>query len=109
VSGWIPLRRDVSQSRLDHVISMQFDSEWLQVRASLVAFIVRNFHVDGADMNLDESLVDQGIIDSFGLVEITAFISRTHGVAVLEKDMTKESFGSINKMARFIVRRQAGE
>lgn len=76
-----------------------------EVRQRLAAFVVRNFNVSEGDINMDQSLIDQGIIDSFGLVEITAFIEESFAVKVLEKDMTREAFGSMNKMARFVSER----
>jgi len=72
------------------------------VRASLVGFVTRSFNVAKTDIQMDKSLIDQGIIDSFGLVEITTFIEQEFRVVVKESDMTRESFGSMNKMARFV-------
>lgn len=72
------------------------------VRAELLEFVCRTFIVTAAEIDLDRSLVDQGIIDSFGLVEITAFIEQRFGVTVREEEMTREAFGSMNKMARFV-------
>lgn len=79
-----------------------------QVRQALMTFVTRNFNVSEKDIDVDQSLIDQGIIDSFGLVEITAFIEQQFSVKVLEKDMTREAFGSMNKMARFVAARVAG-
>jgi acyl carrier protein len=73
-----------------------------QVRDGLTAFVIRNFNVSESEINMDRSLIDQGIIDSFGLVEITAFIEKEFGVKVREEDMTREAFGSMNKMAKFV-------
>ncbi len=75
------------------------------VRDELLAFICRTFVVEQADVDLDRSLIEQGIIDSFGLVEITTFIAQRFGVEVKEEDLTREAFGSTNKMARFVVAR----
>ena len=47
------------------------------------------------------------MIDSFGLVEITAFLAERFGVEVREEDMTRERFGSLDRMARFVVGRLA--
>lgn len=73
-----------------------------EILTRLLDFVVRSFMVDEADIELDESLIDQGVIDSFGLVEITAFIEKDFGVLVRESDMTREQFGSMNKMATFV-------
>lgn len=83
------------------------DPEHLRVRATLMDFVTRSFNVQPEDIDLDSSLVDQGIVDSFGLVELTAFIEKEHGVVVRQEDMTREAFGSMNKMARFVVARLA--
>ena len=69
---------------------------------ALVQFVTKSFMVTVDEINMDESLIDQGIIDSFGLVEITAFIENQYGVTVREEDMTREAFGSMNKMANFV-------
>jgi acyl carrier protein len=75
----------------------------------LVKFVTTAFIVQAKDINMDQSLIDQGIIDSFGLVEITAFIENSFGVKIREEDMTREAFGSMNKMATFVYRRKKGE
>jgi acyl carrier protein len=76
-----------------------------EVRVALLEFVTRSFVVNETDVDRDRSLIDQGIIDSFGLVEITAFIAQHFGVEVREEDMTREAFGSLNKMAKFVARR----
>ncbi len=76
-----------------------------EVHRQLLDFVTRSFMVKEDDIDLDSSLIDQGIIDSFGLVEITTFIEQAFGVAVLEEEMTREAFGSMNKMVAFITAR----
>lgn len=73
-----------------------------KVRASLTTFVTRSFNVPAAKIHMDKSLIDQGIIDSFGLIEIATFIEQEFNVTVKETDMTREAFGSMNKMARFV-------
>ena len=75
----------------------------------LVTFVTRSFMVEASEIDLDKSLIDQGIIDSFGLVEITTYIDDAFGAKIQERDMTRESFGSVNKMATFVCRRKSGE
>ena len=75
------------------------------VRTALLEFVTRSFNVAEKDVRLDQSLIDQGIIDSFGLMEITAFIEQKFALKVREQDMTREAFGSMNKMARFVASR----
>jgi acyl carrier protein len=72
-----------------------------------VAFICSNFMVERSDFNAEDSLVDQGVIDSIGLIEISAFMEEEFDMTVDEKDMDRINFGSLKKMVGFIVRRNS--
>jgi acyl carrier protein len=54
------------------------------------------------EIPLDQSLVEAGILDSYGIVDLLTFIEGEFGLAIPEKDITKEKMGSIRKMARYI-------
>ena len=54
------------------------------------------------EIPLEESLVDAGIIDSFGLIEISSFLEREYNISVSEDQMTQENFGSVLKIAAFV-------
>jgi acyl carrier protein len=77
------------------------------IEETLVAFICRNFVVEPDEFSRDLSLVDQGVIDSFGLVEISAFLEREFAIKIGETDMTRANFGSVKKMTAFV--KQMGE
>jgi acyl carrier protein len=51
---------------------------------------------------LDESLLEAGILDSFGIVEMLTFIESEFDVTIPDEDITKEKLGSIRKMARYV-------
>ncbi len=51
---------------------------------------------------LDQSLVELGILDSFGVVELVTFIEDHWSIAILDSELTNEMFGGINKMATLI-------
>jgi len=74
------------------------------IEDKLVAFVCRNFMVEPGEFSLEASLIDQGVIDSFGLVEISAFMEREFDIKIIENDMNRANFGSVKKMAAFIVR-----
>lgn len=72
---------------------------------------LRKFFTDkiGGDASLlpkdDESLVDAGILDSFGLAELIAWIESTYGVKVPDRDLALENFASIDRTATYIAAR----
>jgi acyl carrier protein len=49
-----------------------------------------------------ESLVDEGILDSFGLAELVALIESTYGVKVPDAELALANFESIDKIAAWI-------
>jgi acyl carrier protein len=81
-----------------HAESPEYDT----IVAELVEFISETFFVDKEDIDVELSLVDTGIIDSFGLLEIVAFIEKTYGVRVSENELNKDNFGSVIRIVDFI-------
>lgn len=72
------------------------------IRESLLQFISRQFTVDKAEIQLDKSLIDTGIIDSMGLIEISTFISQKYNFEITVDNMTRQNFGSVLLMVDFI-------
>ncbi|MCK5347302.1 MAG: acyl carrier protein, partial [Candidatus Heimdallarchaeota archaeon] len=66
-----------------------------EIQEKFLDFVARNFMVERDDIPLDQSLIDEGIIDSFGLVEIASYIESDHGITVNEEQMNRANFGSI--------------
>jgi len=73
------------------------------IKQKLLEFICSNFMVEKDEIDLEKSLVDTGIIDSIGLIEIAAFIEREYSFKVEEEQITRENFGSVVKIVNFIM------
>ena len=80
-----------------------------EIQEKLMEFITRNFMVDREEIDISKSLIDEGIIDSFGLVELGIFMENEFGTTVSEDDMIRPNFGSVLKMVDFIHRQVSGE
>ena len=78
-----------------------------QIRESLLDFIASNFIVERNDIGLDKSLVDEGVIDSLGLTEISAYLVRAHGIRIEATEMSRQNFGSVNRIVDFVGRKRA--
>jgi acyl carrier protein len=66
-------------------------------------------HYAGADIahvRDDDSLLDRGLIDSAGILDVVAFIEDAFGVRVDDAEITPENFDSIDGMADFIDRKR---
>jgi acyl carrier protein len=73
-----------------------------QIKESLLSFISKQFLVDREDIEVDKSLIDTGIIDSMGLIEISSFITSTYNFKVTVDQMTRQNFGSVLLIVDFI-------
>jgi acyl carrier protein len=51
-----------------------------------------------------DNLLESGIIDSLGVLELVTFMQREFAVAVGDEDLTPENFQNIECMARFVER-----
>ena len=52
----------------------------------------------------DDNLLESGIIDSLGVLDLVAFLQQEFAVAVADEDLTPENFQNIECMARFVER-----
>lgn len=72
-------------------------------------FLIKNFYVaDPGALTDDTSLLDQGIIDSTGVLEVTSFLEQEFAIEVGDAEMLPENLDSIGKISAFVARKQAG-
>ena len=70
-------------------------------------FVTTNFYVpDPKSLDDSTSLLDHGIIDSTGVLEVIMFIESTFGVTVEDSEMLPENLDSIERIAAFVARKQ---
>jgi acyl carrier protein len=79
-----------------------------QIRAELIEFIVSNYlfgDVARAPRD-DEALVEQGFIDSTGILELIEFLESHFGVEVSEAETVPQNLGSISGLTEFVMSKQ---
>lgn len=70
-------------------------------------FITTNFYVAEPDLLGDRaSLLDEGVVDSTGVLEVIGFIESEFGVVVDDAEITPENFDSIARIAAFVSRKR---
>ncbi len=80
----------------------------MDIKQQVRAFITSNFYVaDPSTLAVDASLLDQGIIDSTGVLEIIMFLEGTFGFKVADSEMVPENLDSIENIAAFVARNRA--
>ncbi|HMF40858.1 MAG TPA: acyl carrier protein [Polyangia bacterium] len=70
-------------------------------------FITSNFYVPDPSALADEaSLLDQGIIDSTGVLELIGFLEDSFGVKVEDAEMVPENLDSVARIVAFVGRKK---
>jgi acyl carrier protein len=79
-----------------------------EVRAGLVDFIVTNylFGDSARAPRDDESLVEGGIVDSTGVLELIEFLESQFGIEVAEEDTVPRNLDTVSNLTRFVLRKQ---
>lgn len=78
------------------------------IEAQITTFIKDNFlfreDLDG--LAISDSLLELGVIDSTGVLELVAFLEETFGLTVADADIVPENLDSIAAIAGFVGRKQ---
>lgn len=75
------------------------------VKSTVRKFIVENF-LFGVDDGFDDhtSFLDEGIIDSTGVLELVTFLEETYEIAVNDEDLVPENLDSVSNVASYVMR-----
>ena len=71
-------------------------------------FIEETFLFGASDTTVqeDESLLDSGIIDSTGVLELVAFLESEFGFDVKDDELMPENLDSIDNLVAFVAKKQ---
>lgn len=80
----------------------------MELKAKIREYIIENFLFgDTAPLTDDTiSLLDEGIIDSVGVMELVAFLEQDFGLTVEDEELIPENLDSVENLAGFISRKQ---
>lgn len=79
----------------------------MQLREQIRGFIIENFLFGDAEPLTDDavSLLDNGIVDSVGVLEMVAWLEQNHGLKVEDQELVPENFDSVERLIRFVERK----
>ena len=78
----------------------------MSIQEEIRVFVGDSFYPSAALAD-DASLLDQGIIDSTGVLEVIGFLESTFGITVEDAEMLPENLDSIQRISDFVARKQA--
>lgn len=82
----------------------------MDTRQKVIEFIVNNY-LFGDDSRLPadtESLLESGVIDSTGILELIEFLEADLGIPVAEDETVPENLDSIANLTAFVERKSRG-
>jgi len=75
------------------------------IREQVNEFIFKTFPIARQrQIGMEEQLMENGIIDSLGFLEIITFIERNYDIQVKDEDVTAENFNTIANIGAYIER-----
>jgi acyl carrier protein len=74
------------------------------IEADVRGFVTDNFLFGRKNVSLDgdDSLLEQGLIDSTGVLELVSFIENKFEIKVEDDDLVPDNLDSINRLIAFI-------
>mgnify|MGYP001559322701 CR=1 FL=1 len=73
-----------------------------KIKEDLKKFVLEEFFPKGRQLSDEESLFHSGIIDSLGVIKLTAFLENNFKVIVNPSEVSMDKFNTINEITRFI-------
>lgn len=81
----------------------------MELQKQIRDFVTGNFYVaDPAALNDADSLLEQGVMDSTGVMELIDFLQRTFDFQVADAEMIPENLESIARITAFVTRKTGG-
>lgn len=81
----------------------------MNVEARIRTFITENFVLggDAGGLGAEDSLMDQGIVDSTGVLELVAFLQDDFGLEIADDEILPENLDSIANLCAFVARKSS--
>ena len=80
----------------------------MESKEKIRSFIVENFYVpETSKLDDDTPLIESGIVDSTGVLEVVAFLEETFSIVIPDTDMLPANLDTIGRMASYVTRMKA--
>jgi len=76
----------------------------MNILESLEKILLTEIAVDHGKKSLDpdEDLLEQGIIDSLGIMKLVLFLEESYGIQVNDQDIIPENFQCLSSMVKYV-------
>lgn len=80
----------------------------MDIAEKMKEFLLRNVISGADDIGYDESLINSGLVDSFGILELVFFIEKTFGTKIKDFEIIDANADTVNLIAGLIRSRREG-
>lgn len=82
----------------------------MEIEGQIRRYVLESFLFTTDDTRLDSraSFLEEGVIDSTGVLELVAFVEETFGIEVNDEEILPENFDSVVKLAAFVKAKMDG-
>jgi len=82
-----------------------------QLKTELRQFVIDNFLFGQTDAAFtdDDSLLEKGLIDSTGVLEIVAHLEANYEVSVEDEELIPQNLDSVDNLAAYVSRKKGGD
>jgi acyl carrier protein len=78
----------------------------LDIEREVHSFVMSNFLFDqSVDLEPDDSLLDKGLIDSTGVIELVDFLEERFGIKVEDDEVIPANLDSVRSVAKYVVKK----
>jgi acyl carrier protein len=81
----------------------------VDIKAQIRRYVAQNFLFsdNGFELSDDASFLEEGIVDSTGVLELVLFVEDTYNIEVDDDEIVPDNFDSVGSLAAFIKRETA--
>ncbi len=81
----------------------------MDVEDRVRTFIIENFLLgDEQALPRSQSLLDSGVVDSTGVIELVGFLEETYMIEMADEELVPENLDTIANIAAFVKRKRDG-
>jgi acyl carrier protein len=76
----------------------------MQIAEQVKDYILKNILIGSSDitLDLDESFLQRGILNSTGILELVGFIEEHFGITFKDEDITPENLDSLSAVSAYV-------
>ncbi len=80
----------------------------VEIKEKIRGFVVETFLLGDTTIQFtdDDSFIENGIVDSTGILELISFVEETYNISIDEEEMVPDNLDSLDNLSNFILNKK---